>query len=80
MRSDMCKPEENEILNKEIKGWKQVRGILETGICGREREEKVSRWEIFVSGESVIEEKWEREANEGKDKNNFVSSVCREGN
>lgn len=39
----MCKPEENEILNMEIKGWKQVRGILETGICGREREEKVSR-------------------------------------
>lgn len=39
----MCKPEENEILNKKIKGWKQVRGILETEICGREREEKVSR-------------------------------------
>lgn len=31
-------------------------------------------------GESVIEEKWEKEANEGKDKNNFVNFVCREGN
>lgn len=27
----MSKPEENEILNREIKGRKQVRGILKSG-------------------------------------------------
>lgn len=78
----MCKSEKNEILNREIKGWKQATGILKTGTSGREREreEKQSRCKIFVSRESVIEEKWEREKNEGKDKNNFLSFVRREGN
>lgn len=36
----MCKPEENEILNREIKEWKQVRGILKTGTSGRGRERR----------------------------------------
>lgn len=80
MKSDTCKPEESEILNREIKGWKQATGFLKTGTGRGEREEKQSRCEIFVSGESAIEEKCEREKNEDKDKNNFVSFVCREGN
>lgn len=42
MGSGMCKPEENDILNSEIKGRKQVRGILKSGKV-REREEKESR-------------------------------------
>lgn len=28
---------------------------------------------MFISGETVTEEKWEREVKEGKDKDNFVS-------
>lgn len=40
MGRDMCKSEKNEILNREIKGWKQATGILKTGTSGRERERK----------------------------------------
>lgn len=77
----MCKPEENEILNREIKGWKQVRKRHPKNWNKWERERgKREQMRNICFWESVIEEKWEREANEGKDKNNFVSFVCRKGN
>lgn len=75
------KPEENERLNRQRKGRKQIQNILKTGTSKRARGGRRQLRNIcFREKEGVIGEKWEREVEEGNHKDNSVSFLCREGN
>lgn len=74
------KPQENERLNRVRKGRKQIRGILKTGTNRRERGDREDEKYLFQGNGKYYRREMRKGAKEGKNKDNFVSFLGREGN